>query len=117
VTRIVDLSQEIYQGMPVYPGHLNTVIFDYHTHASTQGVMDSDLTYATHGIILSDHGPTHVDSLSHFDPDPDAPTIDEMGLELFFGPGVGKRFEFYGLPLKARGGQGSPVRAVALLDD
>ena len=86
---IVDLSQEIYQGMPVYPGHLNTVIFDYHTHENTQGVMESDLTYATHGIILSDHGPTDVDSLSHFDPRPDAPTIDKMGLELFFGPAVG----------------------------
>ena len=24
--RIIDLSQEIYQGMPVYPGHLKTVV-------------------------------------------------------------------------------------------
>jgi kynurenine formamidase len=85
---IVDLSQEIYQGMPVYPGHLNTVIFDYHTHESTVGVMDSDLTYATRGIIFSDHGPTHVDSLSHFDPRPGAPTIDQMPLDAFWGPAI-----------------------------
>ena len=82
----IDLSQEIYQGMPVYPGHLNTVIFDYHTHESTAGVFDSDFTYATRGIILSDHGPTHVDSLSHFDPG--AATIDQMPLDLFFGPAI-----------------------------
>lgn len=88
MSQVVDLSQEIYQGMPVYPGHLNTVIWDYHTHESTRGVMESDLTYATRGIILSDHGPTHVDSISHFDPAPDAPTIDAMGLELFFGPAL-----------------------------
>lgn len=88
VSTMVDLSQEIYQGMPVYPGHLNTVMWDYHTHESTVGVMDSDLTYATRGIILSDHGPTHVDSLSHFDPRPEAPTIDKMDLSLFWGPAL-----------------------------
>lgn len=88
VSTVVDLSQEIYQGMPVYPGHLNTVIWDYHTHESTAGVMESDLTYATRGIILSDHGPTHVDSLSHFDPRDGAPTIDRMGLDLFWGPAI-----------------------------
>jgi kynurenine formamidase len=88
VPRVIDLSQEIYQGMPVYPGHLNTVIWDYHTHEGTVGVMESDLTYATRGMILSDHGPTHVDSISHFDPTPGAPTIDVMALELFFGPAI-----------------------------
>jgi len=88
VPTIIDLSQEIYQGMPVYPGHLNTVIWDYHTHESTQGVMESDLTYATRGIIVSDHGPTHVDSLSHFDPREGAPTIDEMELDRFWGPAI-----------------------------
>ena len=84
---MVDLSQEIYQGMPVYPGHLNTVIWEYHTHENTRGAFESDLSYATKGIILSDHGPTHVDSLSHFDPDSDA-TIDRMELDRFWGPAI-----------------------------
>jgi kynurenine formamidase len=87
-TKVVDLTQEIYQGMPVFPGHLNTVTWDYHTHENTVHVMESDLTYATRGIILSDHGPTHVDSLSHFDPRPDAATIDEMDLSLFWGSAI-----------------------------
>jgi kynurenine formamidase len=85
---IVDLSQEIYQGMPIYPGHLNTVIWDFHTHQNTVGIMDSDLTYATRGMILSDHGPTHVDAISHFDPRPGAATIDRMPLDLFWGPAI-----------------------------
>jgi kynurenine formamidase len=84
---MVDLSQEIYQGMPVYPGHLNTVIWEYHSHEGTKGSFESDLSYATKGIILSDHGPTHVDSLSHFDPNSDA-TIDRMELPLFWGPAL-----------------------------
>ena len=32
-------------------------------------------------------------------------------------PVTGKRFRFVALPLKIRGGSGSPVRAVALLED
>jgi kynurenine formamidase len=33
--KIIDLSQEIYQDMPVYPGHLKTVIW---THASHEEI-------------------------------------------------------------------------------
>lgn len=84
---MIDLSQEIYQGMPVYPGHLNTVLWEYHSHEGTAGAFESDLTYATKGIILSDHGPTHVDSLSHFDASSDQ-TIDRMDLSLFWGPAL-----------------------------
>ena len=84
----VDLSQPIYKGMPVYPGHLPTVVFDHHTHADTLGKFESDLSYATKGILLSDHGPTHVDSISHFDPTEGAATIDEMPLDGFWGEGT-----------------------------
>lgn len=85
---IVDLSQPIYQGMPIYPGHLPTVVFDYHTHEETLGKFESDLSYATKGLILSDHGPTHVDSISHFDPSEGAATIDRMPLDGFWGEGT-----------------------------
>ena len=34
-----------------------------------------------------------------------------------FGEVAGKRFTFFGFPLRIRGGHGSPVRAVAMLDD
>lgn len=86
--RFVDLSQEIYQGMLVYPGHLKTVIWDHHTHEETAHVFESDFTYASKGLLLSDHGPTHVDAISHLDARPDAPTIDAMPLETFTGPGT-----------------------------
>jgi kynurenine formamidase len=85
---IVDLSQPIYKGMPVYPGHLATVVFDYHAHADTLGKFESDFSYASKGLILSDHGPTHVDSISHFDSAEDAATIDEMPLDTFWGEGT-----------------------------
>ena len=34
--RLIDLSQEIYQGMNVYPGHLKTVVWDHHQHWETE---------------------------------------------------------------------------------
>jgi kynurenine formamidase len=86
--RLVDLSQEIYQGMLVYPGHLKTVIWDHHSHAETEHLFDSDFSYASKGLLLSDHGPTHVDALSHLDPSPDALSIDEMPLDTFIGDAI-----------------------------
>src|SRR4051812_15535194 len=66
--RLVDLSQEIYQGMPVYAGHLKTVIWQHHSHEDTAPQFDSDFSYQSLGLMLCDHGPTHVDALSHLDP-------------------------------------------------
>ena len=86
--KIIDLTQEIYQGMPVYPGHLNTAIWDYHTFKETAERLEGGFYYKTKGMILSDHGPTHVDSISHINPNPDAPSIDQMPLDTFFGPAL-----------------------------
>lgn len=84
--RLIDLSQEIYQGMQVYPGHLKTAVWDYHSHDETVASFEGGFSYASKGLLLSDHGPTHVDALSHLDPDDHAPAIDEMPLDVFYGP-------------------------------
>jgi kynurenine formamidase len=86
--RLVDLSQEIYQGMPVYAGHLKTVVWQHHAHEDTAPLFESDFSYQSLGLMLCDHGPTHVDSISHLDPRDDAPRIDEMPLDTFWGPGT-----------------------------
>lgn len=88
MSRIVDLSQEIYQGMPVYAGHLKTVVWQHHTFEDTAPNFDSGFAYQSLGLMLCDHGPTHVDAISHLDPSPSAPTIDVMPLETFFGTGT-----------------------------
>jgi kynurenine formamidase len=38
--------------------------------------------------MFNDNGPTHVDSFSHLNPDPAAQTIDQMSLDLFYGPAL-----------------------------
>jgi kynurenine formamidase len=83
--RLVDLSQDIYEGMKVYPGHLKTVTFQHVTHEETAPRFEGGFSFQTWGFMLNDNGPTHVDSFSHLDPDPDAPTIDQMSLDLFYG--------------------------------
>ncbi|MDB4896411.1 MAG: cyclase, partial [Firmicutes bacterium] len=66
--RIVDLSQEIFQGMPVYPGHLKTVVWKHHSHEETRGIIkEGEFSYESFGLLISDHGPTHVDAISHLD--------------------------------------------------
>lgn len=86
LVELVDLSQEIFDGMPVYPGHLKTVLWDHHIHSETGARFEGGFSYASKGLLLSDHGPTHVDALSHLDPREDAPSIEQMPLDTFFGP-------------------------------
>jgi kynurenine formamidase len=88
MAQLIDLSQEIYQGMPVYTGHLKTVVWQHHSHEDTAPNFDSGFSYQSLGIMLCDHGPTHVDALSHLDTDPEAPTIDRMPLDTFWGDGT-----------------------------
>jgi kynurenine formamidase len=86
--RLIDLSQEIYEGMPVYKGHLETKVWQHATFADTAPNFDSDFAFQSLGVTLCDHGPTHVDALSHLDPSPGAPTIDQMDLAQFCGEGT-----------------------------
>src|SRR4051812_49529177 len=82
---LIDLSQEIYQGMPVYPGHLKTVIWQHASHEETARNFEGGFSFVSSGIMLCDHGPTHVDAIAHLDPRDGAPTIDAMALDTFYG--------------------------------
>ncbi|HSL24869.1 MAG TPA: cyclase family protein [Acidimicrobiia bacterium] len=88
MVRLIDLSQDIYEGMKVYPGHLKTVTFQHATHDETAPRFEGGFSFQTWGFMLNDNGPTHVDSFSHLDPDPAAATIDQMPLHLFYGDAV-----------------------------
>ena len=83
--RIIDLSQELDTGVPVYPGHLKTVLFDHASHEETRPRFEGGFSFQTKGLLMNDNGPTHVDSFSHLDPAPGAATIDQMPLDLFYG--------------------------------
>jgi kynurenine formamidase len=84
----IDLSQDIYQDMMVYPGHSKTAMWQHATHEETSERFDGGFSFQTLAFTMNDNGPTHVDSFSHLDPSPGAWTIDQMPLEMFYGPAV-----------------------------
>lgn len=82
--RIIDISQEIFQGMQVYPGHLKTVIWTHASHEEVKEILGTGASYETRGLLFSDHASTHVDSISHLSARKEALTIDKMPLEKYF---------------------------------
>ena len=50
--RLVDLSQEIYQGMGVYPGHLKTVIWEHASHAETAKNFEGGFSFRSSGLLI-----------------------------------------------------------------
>jgi kynurenine formamidase len=79
--KTIDLSQEIYTGMPVYPGHAKTVIWEHMSHEESGRTIGTGFSYQSSGLMMCDHGPTHIDSISHLSTDPAAPSVDEIPLE------------------------------------
>lgn len=82
--RLIDLSQEIYQGMPVFPLHQKTMIFPNISHEECKKQIGFE--FATNNLLINEHGPTHSDAIYEYDPK--GPTIDEMPLEFFYGPAI-----------------------------
>jgi len=82
--RLVDLSQEIYQGMPVFPLHQKTMIFPNITHEEAEKQVG--FPFATNNLLINEHGPTHSDAIYEYDPA--GATIDEMPLDYFYGPAI-----------------------------
>ena len=87
--RIIDLSQEIYAGMPVFDGHQEVRIS---TAVSQQPDAPSALS-----VTLGDHSGTHVDAFNHFSTDPGAHSIDEMPLGRFITAALCLDFSHKGL--------------------
>ncbi|WCK52339.1 cyclase family protein [Aneurinibacillus sp. Ricciae_BoGa-3] len=85
IINIIDLSQEIFKGQPVYPGHQPTVIFPM---TKLMAKDDGKWTFAVNTILMSEHAGTHTDSFTHMDPSPDAKSIEHLPLSRFLGPAV-----------------------------
>ena len=82
--RVVDLTQEIYQGMPVFPLHQPTLIFPNIDHAASKAKIGFE--FATNNLLINEHGPTHSDAPYEYDPL--GRFIDDMPLDYFYGPAV-----------------------------
>lgn len=82
--KIIDLSQEIYAGMPVFDGHPAVEMSVAVAHAAQPDTGDSSPVAASaHKLTIGEHVGTHVDAFNHFSPTLIAQSIDTMPLEMF----------------------------------
>lgn len=85
--KLIDLSQEIYQGMSVFPMHQKTFIMTNMSHEENMKVTGSKtLGFSARNILISEHGGTHCDAVSEYKPG--GATIENMPLEYFWGSAI-----------------------------
>ncbi|MBT3315294.1 MAG: cyclase family protein [Anaerolineae bacterium] len=88
MTEIIDLSQEIYSGMPVFSRLPEVKITMHISHEEWDGITDSAIeTPSVNKLELGEHTGTHVDALNHMAPEYREQSIDTMPLEMFYTEG------------------------------
>lgn len=86
---IIDLSQEIFSGMPVFPGLPEVNITVHVSHEQWEGITDSELiSPAVNLLELGEHTATHVDAISHMGREFQGQSIDTMPLTMFYTEGI-----------------------------
>jgi kynurenine formamidase len=86
---IIDLSQEIFSGMPVFDGLPEVEISVYVTHEQWDGITDGDeVSPAVHRLTLGEHTGTHVDAINHMARQYRGHSIDTMPLSMFYTEGI-----------------------------
>jgi kynurenine formamidase len=86
---IVDLSQEIFAGMPVFPGLPEVNISVHQSHEELEGIKDSEIVSpAVNKLELGEHTGTHVDALNHMGREYRGQSIDTMPLTMFYTEGI-----------------------------
>lgn len=87
--KIIDLSQEIAPGMPVFQGHPEVTMTVAVSHEQRDGIKDADtVSPVVHAITLSEHTGTHIDSFNHFARQYRGQSVDTLPLEMFYTRGV-----------------------------
>lgn len=98
MTEIIDLSQEIYTGMPVFDGMPEVEITVHAAHEQWDGITDSDIVSpAVNRLALGEHTGTHVDALNHMARPFRGQSIETMPLSMFYTEGICLDFSHKGL--------------------
>lgn len=89
MVEIIDLSQEIFSGMPVFSGLPEVLITLHASHEQWDGITESEVVSpAVHRLALGEHTGTHVDALNHMARQYRGQSIDTMPLTMFFTEGI-----------------------------
>ncbi len=85
--KLIDLSQEIFQGMSVFPMHQNTFIMTNMTHEDNMKATGSKaLGFSARNLLISEHGGTHCDAVWEYKSS--GLTIEKMPLHYFWGSAI-----------------------------
>ena len=82
--QFIDLSRELYHRTPTHPSHPPVVMGVWNDHREIKQAGATRFTSMAYALSLSDHAGTHVDAPCHFNPDPQAKSIDQVPLENFY---------------------------------
>jgi kynurenine formamidase len=89
MVEIIDLSQEIYSGMPVFPGLPQVTIHTHVSHEEWDGITDSEIVSpAVNRLEMGEHTGTHVDAINHMARQHRGKSIDSMPLTMFYTEGI-----------------------------
>jgi kynurenine formamidase len=84
---LIDLSQEIFPGMPVFSGHPEVEITVHISHKDGEGNAEAAAP-AVNRLELGEHTGTHVDALSHMGRQYREQSIETMPLAMFYTAGI-----------------------------
>jgi kynurenine formamidase len=84
--QVIDLTREIFEGMPVWFGHQKTFISTNQTHDEFKDIYKTELGFEAHNLLISEHAGTHTDAV--FEYDRNGPTIDKSPLEYYYGEAI-----------------------------
>lgn len=86
---IIDLSQEIFEGMPVYKDLPQVKISTHNTHEEWDNIENpTTRTPAVLKMELGEHTGTHVDAINHMARQYEGQSIDTMPLSMFYTEGL-----------------------------
>lgn len=86
---IIDLSQELYSGMPVFPGLPEVNISMHVSHEEWDDIANSDVVSpAVNRLEFGEHTGTHVDAINHMARQYRGQSIDIMPLTMFYTEGI-----------------------------
>jgi len=86
---IVDLSQEIFSGMPVFPGLPEVSITMHVSHEEWDEISEREtLSPAVNRLEMGEHTGTHVDAINHMARQYRDQSIDTMPLTMFYTEGI-----------------------------
>ncbi|MFP2997612.1 cyclase family protein [Spongiivirga sp. MCCC 1A20706] len=95
---IIDLSQDIYAGMPVYKDLPQVEMSIHNSHEEWDGIKNpTTKTAAVHKLVLGEHTGTHVDAINHMAKQYEGQSIDTMPLSMFYTEGICLDFSDKGL--------------------